>query len=37
VELIDEKKELPARQQKFSAEALVPVLIAYGELELTRS
>ncbi len=36
VELIEEKKELPARQARLTDEALVPVRIAYGELELGR-
>ena len=36
VELIEEKKELPPRQKRFADEALVPVQIAYGELELGK-
>lgn len=36
VELIEEKKTLPARQLKLTDEALVPVRIAYGELELGK-
>lgn len=36
VELIEEKKGLPAKQQKFADEALVPVRIAYGELDLGK-
>ncbi len=36
VELIDEKKELPAKQSRLTDEALVPVRIAYGELELGK-
>lgn len=36
VELIEEKKELPARQPRFADEALVPIRIAYGELDLGK-
>ena len=36
VELIEEQKELPARRQKLADEVLVPVKIAYGELELGK-
>ena len=36
VELIEEKKVLPARQLKLADEALVPVRIAYGERELGK-
>lgn len=36
VELIEEKKALPARQLKLADEALVPVQIAYGERELRK-
>ncbi len=36
VELIEEKKELPARQLRRADEALVPVQVAYGELELGK-
>ena len=36
VELIVEKKELPPRQLTLAVETLVPVRIAYGELELGK-
>ena len=36
VELIEEKKALPARQLKLADEALIPVRIAYGERELGK-
>jgi hypothetical protein len=36
VELIIEKKELPAPQQVSTDDALVPVRIGYGELELRK-
>ncbi len=36
VELIVEKKELPARRQKVTDDVLVPVRIAYGERELGK-
>jgi len=36
VELIEEQKELPAPRRKIKDDALVPVRIAYGEVELGR-
>ena len=36
VELVEEKKELKAPQQKISDDSMVPVRIAYGEQELMK-
>lgn len=36
VELIEEQKELPASRKKIRDDMLVPVRIAYGEVELGR-